>query len=335
MKRRNTFFYLNEKNKYSTGIYMIYHISFPEKCYIGSASSAKKHGGYYYRFRSHYSCLLKNNHCNNNLQELCNTFGIEGFRFLPIEDCSPEKCIEREQNYIDMIQPTLNICKIAGNTLGYKHKKEYLDKVRKNIVQYDLDGNFVKIYNGISNTAKKENFSCAGIINCCYNRIKQSSNYMWRFLENSLDKNGNVIKKIPPYINPFHVKIVAYNLDGSLYKIYDSITLAVEDLSLDNGGISRCLQGETRCCGLYMFKYYTENYPLKIDSYLRYHANQLKVTIIDTKTKEAEVYGSFRKAAESNKISRSTLMSKYKQGIKEFHHPYKSKKYHIHIMEYD
>jgi group I intron endonuclease len=37
---------------------------------------------------------------------------------------SKEVLIEREQHYIDELDPFFNICKVAGSPLGVKHSKE-------------------------------------------------------------------------------------------------------------------------------------------------------------------------------------------------------------------
>jgi len=41
-----------------------------------------------------------------------------------LEYCEPEKCIEREQYYIDLLKPEYNLLKVAGSLLGFKHSEE-------------------------------------------------------------------------------------------------------------------------------------------------------------------------------------------------------------------
>lgn len=327
--------HLNESNKYETGVYMIYHVKYPDKYYIGSASSTKKYGGFYLRFRSHYSYLKNKNHCNSKLQHVVNKYGLAGIRFLTIETCPPELCIGMEQYYINLFQPYYNIAPIAGNTLGYKHTREHLDKVEKDFVQYDLDGNFVAKHKGIFPTCRKLGLEGSSVIACCQNKYTCSQGYIWRYLEDVLDENGNIVKSIEPYSNPQHVKIISYTLDGEFHKVYESITDAVDELGYNHGNISRNINGIQRKCGKYIFKHYTHKYPLKINPYEKYHANQQKVTIINQKTNESKKYNSFREASKSNAISRSSLMSKIKQGIKEFYHPRISKKYKVIIEDYN
>lgn len=51
-------------------------------------------------------------------------YGYSKFSIEILEYCSPEKCIEREQYYIDLLNPKYNILKKAGSSFGYKHAEE-------------------------------------------------------------------------------------------------------------------------------------------------------------------------------------------------------------------
>jgi group I intron endonuclease len=54
-----------------------------------------------------YSSILKN--------------GLSKFLFGILEYCEPEKCLEREQYFLDLIKPEYNILKTAGSSLGRQH----------------------------------------------------------------------------------------------------------------------------------------------------------------------------------------------------------------------
>jgi group I intron endonuclease len=103
-----------------SGIYMIKCIV-NGKFYIGSAKSL------YCRSHCHFSMLRKGNHYNLYLQRTFNKTG--GFVWGVIEFCEIEMLIEREQYYIDLLKPQLNLCPTAQNTLGYKMPKEVVDRL--------------------------------------------------------------------------------------------------------------------------------------------------------------------------------------------------------------
>lgn len=106
-----------------SGIYKIQSISFPNRVYIGSASSLKT------RKAVHFNRLRNNNHHSHKLQRHFNKYGQKDLVFLIIEICGKEKLLQREQHYIDLFNPFFNICKIAGNTLNQKLSQATKDKI--------------------------------------------------------------------------------------------------------------------------------------------------------------------------------------------------------------
>jgi group I intron endonuclease len=102
------------ENLKQTGVYRIVNKT-NGKFYIGSAAGKF---GIYQRFQDHKKTLQTNRHSNSYLQNTWNKHKEESFSFEVVEFCEKEKCIEREQYYIDTLKPEYNICKIAGNTLG-------------------------------------------------------------------------------------------------------------------------------------------------------------------------------------------------------------------------
>lgn len=106
----------------------IYKITFMEKEYIGSAKDVKK------RINRHISELKNNRHHNQKLQNEFNKHKTDALEYVVLEEVEVERLIEREQYYIDKINPYYNICRTAGNTLGVLHSEEmkaYFSKIRK------------------------------------------------------------------------------------------------------------------------------------------------------------------------------------------------------------
>lgn len=48
-------------------------------------------------------------------------YGYSNFSFEILEYCTKENVLEREQYYMDLLEPIYNIVAKAGSTLGYKH----------------------------------------------------------------------------------------------------------------------------------------------------------------------------------------------------------------------
>lgn len=91
------------------------------KRYVGS-SSVSLHG----RLKS-YRVELRKGGCHNRyLQRAWDKYGAKAFAFQILERCCPEKCIEREQWWMDHFRSYdprygYNSCPTAGSVRGLKH----------------------------------------------------------------------------------------------------------------------------------------------------------------------------------------------------------------------
>jgi len=111
-----------------TGVYCIRNL-FDGKCYIGSTTR-----GFAHRWKIHLSDLRENDHHNHRLQRAWNECGEAAFEFDMIEECESEKCIEREQYWINELKPAYNICLVAGSSFGLKRGPmsiEHKNKIAK------------------------------------------------------------------------------------------------------------------------------------------------------------------------------------------------------------
>lgn len=108
------------ENKGKAGVYRWINIA-NGKSYIGSSVNLGGRLKDYFTLRylelglkksqSHiYRSLLKGGYSNFSLEIL--------------EYCEPEKALEREQHYLDVLQPEYNILKKAGSLYGFKHSEE-------------------------------------------------------------------------------------------------------------------------------------------------------------------------------------------------------------------
>jgi len=111
-----------------SGIYRITCI-ITGKFYIGSTKELRK------RYQNHFGELQRKTHNNRKLQHAFNKHGINAFTFEVIELVLPAFLLEREQYWLDKLQPFgtkgFNIDRFAGSTrLGYTFSPESREKMR-------------------------------------------------------------------------------------------------------------------------------------------------------------------------------------------------------------
>jgi len=60
-------------------------------------------------------------------------YGYSNFSLEILEYCKPEDCTQREQYYLNLLEPEYNILTLAGSLLGYKHTEETKVKFKHRI----------------------------------------------------------------------------------------------------------------------------------------------------------------------------------------------------------
>lgn len=107
------------------GIYAILRKGSSDK-YVGSAVSLGR------RWASHRAALKKGDHHSKRMQAVFNKYGADLLEYVVLERVEEkEQLLEREQHWLDALQPTYNTAKIAGSCLGVKlapRSAEYLAK---------------------------------------------------------------------------------------------------------------------------------------------------------------------------------------------------------------
>ena len=121
---------LNKLKQMDTGIYKITNI-ITNDLYIGSAAGK---GGFKERLRKHKWRLRNNINGCTKLQRRWNKYGEDNFTFDILEYCEPNKCIEREQYFLDKLKPSLNILPTAGSRLGAKQSDRTKEKISKKLL---------------------------------------------------------------------------------------------------------------------------------------------------------------------------------------------------------
>lgn len=219
-----------------TGVYKITCIK-NGRFYIGSAAFLRANSpsklGFNGRLNNHLRALRYNKHKNPILQNSFNLYGVDSFVFEILEFCEPEKCVEREQYYLDTLQPFypngFNICKNALNNTKTpsKHRTCSRDVTNLNsdqripILQFTLEGEFVKEWAGVTIASKTTGIARASIYNCCRKRYKKAGRFIWKYKDESSIKDY-------PKLNKYKVRVV--NLTNNESTIYNTIAEVCRNL---------------------------------------------------------------------------------------------------------
>lgn len=113
-----------------SGIYKIQSLVNPKRIYIGSAVNLKK------RFYIHLFRLRRNKHHSIKLQNHYNKYGESDLKYSIILTCKKEELIQKEQFFIDSLNPWFNCSPKAGSTLGIKHTKKARENMSKSHIGY-------------------------------------------------------------------------------------------------------------------------------------------------------------------------------------------------------
>lgn len=121
-------------------------------------------------------------------------------------------------------------------------------KRRKPVLQYDIQGNFIKEFEGASFTGYEE----ANIIACCKSKLNSAYGFVWRY------KQGDIIPtkiKTSTQVNIKNRPVLQFTKEGDFVAEYYCVNEAVEKANVNRSALSNCLSEQSKTCGGYMWKY--------------------------------------------------------------------------------
>lgn len=110
------------ENKKLCGIYRWVN-TITKDTYIGSSIDLSKRFRIYFDYNS-ISDFSKGSRINRALLK----YGYSNFSLEILELCEKDIVLEREQHYIDSLNPVYNVLKVAGSSFGHKHSEESILK---------------------------------------------------------------------------------------------------------------------------------------------------------------------------------------------------------------
>lgn len=141
---------------------------------------------------------------------------------------------------------------VTANGYVWRYKDDFieidlgrLNYRKREIAQYDLDGNFVRTFDSIKEAALL-GFRDNNIQDCCVGRSKSHRGFIWRYAEDSP----------PPKHKKKQQRVVGqYHIDGEFIRTWDSIASATRELGIGANTISTCCSGKYKSAGGFVWKY--------------------------------------------------------------------------------
>lgn len=147
----------------------------------------------------------------------------------------------------------------GGFPMSEENKLKLSERSRKVILQYDLNGNFIKEWESAVSASKNLGIERSDITSCCNYKIKTSGGFIWRHKGDELQCED--IDKHKPFRYQCR-PIEQYTKNGEFIKRYESIKSAViENNFNNNSGLSNihyCCSGKTKSAYGYIWKYADE-----------------------------------------------------------------------------
>jgi len=122
---------------------------------------------------------------------------------------------------------------------------------KKVVLQYDLEGNLIREWDGLVDITKEFGYNGANIANNCRDLIKSSHGYIWRYKDEWIDLPTFDRTTSPNMKKP----IKQLDLDGNLIREYDTITEAVKLNKLKASYIRLCCEGKSKTYKKFIWKF--------------------------------------------------------------------------------
>jgi len=241
---------MNQNSK-KCGIYMV-KCKINNKIYIGQSIDIGR------RWDQH-----KYGKGNIILRNAIQKYGLDNFEFSILEEVitenKPKEVIteelyKKEQLWFDKLKPYengYNINKVAKpNETNFTRDEDFGKKISrikiennhtgKPIIQYSLDGEFIKEWPSSTSVQRELGFNARNIGGCANKQTFTSNGYIWRFKIDPLTNDD--LSKVKNK-RPRTKKVYQYDLQDNLLNVYDSVKEASEKTGLYYNCISECCRG--------------------------------------------------------------------------------------------
>lgn len=289
------------------GIYMLQG-NVTDKIYIGSARCLYK------RINSHLKDLLANRHCNSNLQNYVNKYGIESIEVIILktydESISREELYKIEQKFLDDKFDNGKNCFNAHKDVFYLRNNPEINIKKVISIRKSWKENYEELYEIVNKNLDKARES--------KKQLLKQGKYFPSNMKNKKHKESSKLKmSISAKKRGRHdsscKKVYQYDLNGKFIRSFDAARDAARFLGIDPTGgtnISKCASGGRNRAYGYLWKYFKKE-QLKLNYLLE--DTELEIKKYFTYLSDIALYINCDDSTISRSISENRLIfNKYK-----------------------
>lgn len=205
-----------------------------------------------------------------------------------------ERLIKSIGRIITKTGPLTNIPERGSVYVEYKHKQEYIEKLYKPVIKYDLDGNIIEEYGSVKEAGEKNQVHPQTISQICGGGIKiWKDKYIFLYKDDVFNKRLRIKKEYP-------IKRIDYNGNETLYY---SASHASKNTGLSLSKINQVCNGERFQTGGYIWRFVNhpnlEKINQKIDNNFQKYLGLMNFEIVDSR--DGIVYKNILHAISCNK----------------------------------
>ncbi len=259
---------LIEKGIRFAGVYIIYN-KISKRFYIGSTINSIE------RKYSHFYKLKNNKHENVHLQKAYNKYCKDSFIFGLITKYNYTKLQrddvyniirKEEQFYIDSLNAVNDGYNIAPLV-------DVCSKSFNKIVQFSLDGEFIKIWDSVIEIEEELHISnIDGIRVCCnpnyLNRVT-ANGYIWVYHKDYIESDFDINTRLPSDIPINSTSVVQFDYFGNMIKIWNCMSDITREFGFNQHNISDCCSNHRRNANGFIWMYYLDYISKNFDEILK------------------------------------------------------------------
>jgi len=175
----------------------------------------------------------------------------------------------------------------SNNPMYGTHRKGGDNPHAMPILQYSLDGNFIAKYDCARTACEVLGIDKhhSTVCKCAKGKAKSAANYIWRYEGSPLPVEPYIKQTTKGYKHTDSAKqlmrearlgkiggprakpVLQYDLEGNFIREYASANNADVTLGLSSGNVYMACTGKKKSVGGFMWRFKSDNYPLKIESY--------------------------------------------------------------------